>query len=244
VAHERVQALFPAALHGARLLGQRRAALDAMQPPAQQRQQQHAEHQRGDAADPGAQQGGLGAHVLAVGRPGRDDLQALHRRTEGREGHLAPGARVAPGDRERVDPDPVGRAHGVLDGLHVAARDAKPVQLAHAADDLLVGLEAGLQGRGRRRARRGQAAPRDDVDTLGPVAHAFHQHLRLPRAVGLLARAIGQQQHAGDDRDRAGQQREDAQRALLSRRFPTAGPKSLGEAGSHVPWSSVVRQAP
>ena len=125
VAHERVQALLAAALDGARLLGQRRAALDAVQPPAQQRQQQHADDERGDATDPRAQQRRLGALVLAMSRRGGGPLQALHGGTEDRARHAAPGARVAPGDGERVDADPVGVAHGGLDLADAAARHAE-----------------------------------------------------------------------------------------------------------------------
>ena len=234
VAHQGVQALLAAALDRARLLGQGPAALDAVQPPAQQRQQQHPDDERGDTADPRAQQGRLGALVLAMGRRGGGPLQALHGGTEDGERHAAPGTRVAPRDGQRVDPDPIGGAHGGLDLAHVAPRHPQRVQLAHAADDLLVGLQPVGQGRRRRRARRGQAAPGDEVDALGAVAHPLHQDLGLAGAVGLLARSVGQEQHPGDHRDGAGQQRKDAQRALLSRRFATARPESLGEAGSHV----------
>ena len=89
VAHERVQALLAATLHGARLLGQGRAALDAVQPPAQQRQEQYADDERRDAADPRAQQGRLGALVLAVGRRGGGPLQAPHGGAEDGERHAA-----------------------------------------------------------------------------------------------------------------------------------------------------------
>ena len=218
-------------------------ALDAVHPPAQQAQQQHAEHERGHAAQARPNLRGVGAVVLAACGPGRGRVQARHGRAEGPHRHLPAGVRVAARDRECVDADPVGGADVALDLVDAVARHAEPAQLAHAGHDFLVGLQARGQGPCRGDAPGGQAAPRDDVDALGPVAHALHQDLRLARPVGGPARAIGHQQHAGDDRQRAGQQREDAQRAHLHAAGSAAArPAGLGETGSHVPGKSAAAQ--
>jgi hypothetical protein len=156
--------------------------------------------------------------------------------------HAPPGDRVAAGHGQGVDADPVRGADLALDLLDAAERHAEPAQPADAGDDPPVGLEAGRQGLLRRRARRGQAAPGDDVDALGAVAHALHEHLRLARAVGGPPGAVGHQQHAGDHRQRARQQREDAQRARRNAGVAAARPAGLGETGSHEPGESAAAQ--
>ena len=208
-----MQSLIAAALGVARLLGYRGSALDPVQSPAEQAQQQQADRQRTEPSEPRALLRRLRDAVLFL-RERRDRVvEATH--GGGKTGPRDTSTRrtIVPRGEQRLHALAVGRAEALFDGRGPSARHSELLQVAQARCQLLVLAQALRDGGVRPSlAPAGQPSPRQRVDAGAERTRALHDRLSLPRLVRFAASVIRHHQHPRDHGQRRHEDGHDAQR--------------------------------
>src|SRR3954451_21896023 len=142
MADERVESLLAATLGSARLVGERRVALHAVQPPPEEAQEQQADGQRPEPPQPGPALGRSREPLLSIGEARDGRVEAAHRRAESVLRELPSRRLAAPGGEQGGEALAVGLAQAALDFGGAAARDAERAQPAQARGQLLVRAHA------------------------------------------------------------------------------------------------------